>query len=264
MIASLGRLITVATTLAAVVTAPSPASAAVTSNRPAHLANEACAPRALTILAWTNFAAYSPRSSVAITAAVRNSGPVACTISLGGTSPNVTIRGPRGSVVWAPCGLTSPCPLYLAVTTLQPGASHVQTWRWNQRISARLAPRGTYRVETRVGGASSSVTTSFRLASRTTQPTVVADLSDNARRLVLARGATLVVRLAPRGLYAWSSATASARLGTRLSLGGTSVLADFVGRESGGATVRATATPTCYPQCLMPSQLYRLSVTVAP
>jgi len=30
----------------------------------------------------------------------------------------------------------------------------------------------------------------------------------------------------------------------------------------GSAVVRATGTPACYPQCLMPSRLFQLRVTV--
>jgi hypothetical protein len=229
-----------------------------------HLAPVACAPSALTILTWSDFAAYAPATPVALTTILRNSGSVACRVTLGGTSPLLTVRGADGSVAWSSCGVATPCPLYLMVTTLTPGASHVQTWTWNQQTKGVVAPRGTYSVETVASGARSSLANAFRLTARTAQRTVVTDPSGTVRRVTLSRGATLVVRLAGRGLYVWSAPSASPRLATRLSLGGATVLALYVAREAGTAVVRATATPSCYPQCLMPSQLYQLLVTITP
>ena len=224
----------------------------------------ACTSSALSILSWTNFASYAPTSPVVLTTTLRNSGPVACRVTLGGTSPLVTVRAANGTVAWASCGVTTPCPLYLMVTTLAPGATHVQTWTWNQRIKGALAARGTYSVETTASGARSTLATVFRLGTRNAQPTVVANLSDNTRRVTLTRGATLVVRLNARGLYVWSAPRGSAPLAARLSLGGATALAMFVARSVGSAVVQATATPACYPQCLMPSLLYQVKVTVTP
>ena len=229
-----------------------------------HVATSACAPNVLTLLAWSNYASYAPSTPVTLTTTLRNSGPVACRVTLGGTSPLVTVRAANGTVAWTSCGATTPCPLYLMVTTLAPGATRVQTWKWNQRIKGALAARGTYSVETTASGARSTLTTTFRLGARNAQPTVVANLNDNMRRVTLARGATLVVRLGARGLYVWSAPAGSALLSKRLSLGGATALAQFVARATGSAVVHATATPACYPQCLMPSQLYQLKVNISP
>lgn len=252
--------------VATVALALSPLLASSTSHAGAseHVATSACTSSSLSILSWTNFASYAPASPVELTTTLRNSGSVACRVTLGGTSPLVTVRAANGSVAWASCGVTTPCPLYLMVTTLAPGETHVQTWTWNQRIKGALAARGTYLVETTASGARSTLTTMFRLGTRNAQPTVVTDLTDNTRRVTLARGATLVLRLGARGLYVWSAPRGSAPLATRLSLGGTTALALFVARSVGSAVVRATATPACYPRCLMPSQLYQLKVTITP
>ena len=261
MIASHWTRLGIAATIAL---ALAPSIAGATSSRSAvseHSATSACAANALTVLTWTNFAAYATATPVALTTTLRNSGSASCRVTLGATSPLVRVRGANGSVAWSSCGVTTPCPLYLMVMTLAPGASRVTTWDWNQRIRGRVAPRDTYSVETTASGATAKLTT-FRLGTRTIQPTIVVGPSDNARRVTLSRGATLVVRLAPRGLYVWSAPTGSPLLTTQLSLGGTSLLARYVARAPGSAVVRASATPSCYPQCLLPSLLYQLRVTI--
>ena len=229
-----------------------------------HLATSACAPSALTVVSWTDFAAYAPSTPVRLTTIVRNGSSSACRVTIGGSSPLVTIRAANGSVAWASCGATTPCPLYLMAVTLAPGAARTETWTWNQRTRGALAARGTYRVTTTASGARSNLATAFRLGTRNAQPTVVANLADSARRVTLALGATLVVRAGVQGLYVLSAPTSSARLATRLSLGGTTILALFVARAAGTALVQATGTPACYPQCLMPSRLYQLRVTITP
>ncbi|MHB8827831.1 MAG: hypothetical protein ACYC5Z_09230 [Acidimicrobiales bacterium] len=226
-----------------------------------HLASEACAPSALTVLTWSNYASYAASTPVRLTAIVRNSGPSACRVTLGGSSPLVTVRGTDGSIAWASCGQMTPCPLYLMVATLAPGASRVQTWSWNQRTHGALAARGTYLVTTTASGTHSRLATSFRLGTRSTQPTVIASLT-NSSRVIIARGATLVVRLGAQGLYVLSAPTSSPPLTARLSLGGATALALFVARSTGSTVVRATGTPACYPQCLMPSRLFQLRVTI--
>lgn len=228
------------------------------------VATSPCAPSALTVLTWTDYASYAPTTPVTFTTTVRNGGTSACRVTLGGTSPLVTVRTAAGAVAWASCGVTTPCPLYLMVVTLAPGASHVQTWKWNQQTKGVLAARGTYVVSTSASGAKSTLATTFRLGTRSAQPTVVADLAGNSARVTIARGATLVVRLGARGPYLWSAPTSSSPLTKRLSLGGATALALFVARATGSAVVRSTGTPACYPQCLMPSQLYQLRVTITP
>ena len=243
---------------------PLSAGAAPRAHASGRATTSACTSRALSVLTYSSFASYAPNSPVALTTIVRNSGPVACRATIGGTSPLVTVRAANGTLAWASCGVRTPCPLYLMMTTLAPGASRVRTWTWDQRIKGVLAARGTYVVETTASGAKSTVPATFRLGSRTAQPTVVANLTDNMRRMSLTRGATLVVRLGARGLYVWSAPRGSSPLATRLSLGGATALAQFVARSVGRGVVQATATPACYPQCLMPSQLYQLKVTVTP
>ena len=254
-----GVLATLSVALGLFVTPPlhSLPSARTTSLAPA----PACASAALRVLTWTDYAAYGPRTSVRVTSAVRNVAATSCTIELGATSPLVRVTSASGTLVWSPC-LTSPCSLALVLTTLAPGTMSTHDSIWNQRVDGHDAPRGTYRVLSRVGSATSPRTT-FRLASSTAQPTLVLGLAHDGRRVTVSVGSLLVVSLPALANFSWSApVTSTPALTARFASGGTSALALFRAAHAGATTISATATPRCYPRCLAASRLYRVFVTV--
>jgi len=84
----------------------------------------------------------------------------------------------------------------------------------------------------------------------------------------------LWVQLRPRGGYNWTTPQSSdqrvlPRIGTGCpyttptSTSGGSPCAVFRGGAAGQADVTATANPACYPQCLAPSYLFRITVIVS-
>ncbi len=94
--------------------------------------------------------------------------------------------------------------------------------------------------------------------------TVRVDVGDAGRSITLRVGDRLTLVLGGTSLYLWSAPASSAPavLFTVNSIGGGVARATFVARGAGRAQVSSTETPRCYPQCLMPSRLWRVSAVV--
>lgn len=102
-----------------------------------------------------------------------------------------------------------------------------------------------------------------RLASSSVS--IALGVNDGNRSVTLRRGDRMVLALAATGAYRWSAPRSES-----------SSVAKLVGRATGGATAHAVfdavgvgttnvtvvETPACYPQCLMPSRLFRVVLHV--
>ncbi|HQU00734.1 MAG TPA: hypothetical protein PLG60_09545, partial [Acidimicrobiales bacterium] len=60
-------------------------------------------------------------------------------------------------------------------------------------------------------------------------------------------------------MYRWSAVRSS---NPKILVEGSSRFVSFLALSPGTATLRAAGTPQCYPQCLLPSRLFQLIVTV--
>jgi hypothetical protein len=94
---------------------------------------------------------------------------------------------------------------------------------------------------------------------------ILATQSDSGRHFTLRRGDRLVLRLVGPAIYTWSAPTTSNRwVLRRLSANaGMTASATLRAVAPGMVQVRAVDSPNCYPQCLPPSRLFSLSVTVS-
>ncbi len=220
----------------------------------------ACAATSLSAIAFSDEARYAPGTPVRLSVIVRNDDAASCALSVGPQTPGVIVSDAAGASVFQPCGLGNPCPQWLRLVSLAPGAWYRASFTWNQRVGANAAPPGRYRVRTgSPAGPGGSFTIS--LGTRTSGPTRVLSLTSSTQSLAL--GARLVLLGAPGSLYSYSApASPGAVLAREISRGGPGVMAVFTARRVGQTSVITTGTPRCYPACLLPSRLYRLRVVV--
>jgi hypothetical protein len=109
-----------------------------------------------------------------------------------------------------------------------------------------------------VGGRASAMSgTTTSHATHVTQ-------ADSGRRFVMHVGDHLVVKLTGPAIYTWSEPTAShpTVLQRKSGSSGSAASATFVAITTGRSAVAATDNPNCYPQCLPPSRLFRITVRV--
>jgi hypothetical protein len=94
--------------------------------------------------------------------------------------------------------------------------------------------------------------------------TISVTQDDSGRHFTLHRGDRLAVRLAGPTFYTWTALNASdpSVLRRVASSTGSTAGASFVAAGPGTAKVSAVDNPNCYPQCLPPSRLFQVSVTV--
>jgi hypothetical protein len=94
--------------------------------------------------------------------------------------------------------------------------------------------------------------------------TIVVTEADSGSRYRLHLGDHLIVRLAGPSIYTWTEPESSKSAVLRRTVGasGSTATAAFAARATGRAKVTATDNPNCYPQCLPPSFLFYIGVTV--
>jgi hypothetical protein len=87
---------------------------------------------------------------------------------------------------------------------------------------------------------------------------------DSGRRVTLHRGDRLAIRLTGPTYYTWTQLNASdpSVLRRIASTTGSTASARFLAAGPGTAKVFAVDNPNCYPQCLPPSRLFQVSVSV--
>jgi len=235
----------------------------------AHLSIPPCDGSSVRLSASTSQHRYGPGQPVVMIATIRNVSSVTCSIAVGAISPSLSVTNAKGLNVWRNCGANSSmsaCPLYLMIKDLQPGAAYKKTATWNQHAgkSTSRVPVGTYVLTTKFNTIATQASTTFRLTTTTAPRIVTATEVNNGQRWTLHIGDRLVVHLSGPSIYNWTAAVSSnAAVLERLSgTSGKSSTTTFVARSIGNARVTSTGNPVCYPQCLTPSRLYNLNVTV--
>ena len=94
--------------------------------------------------------------------------------------------------------------------------------------------------------------------------TIAVTEADSGRSYTLHRGDQLDVELSGPSSYTWTKPTSSDQgaLQPVPTSSGSTASASFVAVRPGEATVTATDDPNCYPECLAPSRLFEVSVSV--
>jgi hypothetical protein len=202
---------------------------------------------------------------VHVTVALHNHSAIACSYTTGSFSPNFVLTNSAGVTVWGSCwfgGRPAPCAYYLLHRTLSPGATYRERLTWDQRTGHPdlAVPAGRYAFNANFLGLTLRASTSFVL----TRPrSVTVTLADSGHHYALAVGDLLMVRLIASPMVWTTAASSDPRV--LISLPEMNPLAGlFVFRALalGTARVSAVGNPTCYPQCLMPSRLFFVDVTV--
>ena len=254
------RLLVASLVLSAMPVVINPSSAVSATAAP-----RACSPNQVTLSASPDHPLYSSGATVRVTVALHNRSTAACSFATGPFSPNFTLTNTENVTVWASCwfgGRPAPCAYYLVHRTLAPGATYRDVLSWDQRTGHPdlPVPAGRYAFRVNVMGLSLRASTSFVV----TRPhSVTVTLADSGRTFVLAAGDLLTVRLIASPLV-WTKAVSSdPRVVTSVpEMNPVAGLFVFRALAPGSARVTAVGNPSCYPQCLMPSRLFFVNVTV--
>ncbi len=219
-----------------------------------------CANAQLRVAAFTNRTAYPSRATVHVRAELTNVSERACSVIVGGTSPTFTIYNVAGVAQWSYCSsIVKPemCPQYLRVVNLAPRASYWATNAWSMTTNAIPVAPGIYRLHVAFSGIAQLANTYFDVGVPLEAPRVVSE-AQSGTRVTLRVGHYLIVRLND-ALYRWGAVHSS---NLKVLVEGSSRFVSFLAFSPGTATLRAVGTPQCYPQCLLPSRLFQLVVTV--
>ena len=226
----------------------------------------ACTSTAVTPRVSTNQWSYAPGAVVSMKLFIRNTSDRSCTLAVGPSTPSFTITNAKGQTVWSACDVADrpgACALYLAQRTLAPGATFTRTVVWDQRTGPTRspAPMGVYWLTTRFVVAS---VLRFTLSALNRPRTVTVTAADRGQIVTLHVGQRLGVRLVSPSIYEWTepaSSNESVLMRTSGTAGATAT-GDFVAVAKGVVRVTAIDNPTCYPQCLAPSRLFSITVSV--
>ena len=243
--------------LPTVINAPTVVSASTTPS--------ACTPNQVTLSATPDQSNYASGTTVRVTIALRNRSAAVCSFVTGPFSPNFTLTNADHVTVWASCwfgGRPAPCAYFLVHRTLAPGATYRDRLSWDQRTGHPdlAVPVGRYAFRANFMGLSLRAATSFVI---TPPHGATVTLADSGRTIVLAQGDLLTVRLIASPMV-WAKAVSSDPRVVVSVPEMNPVAGLFVFRASapGSARVTAVGNPSCYPQCLMPSRLFYVNVTV--
>jgi hypothetical protein len=239
------------------VSAPSAVAATTTPS--------ACSPTQVTLSVTPDHSLYTSGTTVHVTVALHNHSAIACSYATGSFSPNFVLTNSAGVTVWGSCwfgGRPAPCAYYLLHRTLAPGATYRDRLTWDQRTGHPVlaVPAGRYTFNVNFQGLTLRATTSFVL----TRPrSVTVTLADSGHHYALAVGDLLTVRLIASPMV-WTTAVSSdPRVLISLpEMNPVAGLFVFRALAPGTARVSAVGNPACYPQCLMPSRLFFVDVTV--
>lgn len=224
-----------------------------------------CSPTQVTLSTAPDHSLYTAGTLVHVTVALHNHSAIACSYATGPSSPNFVLTNPVGVTVWGSCwfgGGPAPCADYLLHRTLAPGATYRDRLTWDQRTGHPDLPAvaGRYTLNATFPGLPLRAITSFVL----TRPrNVNVTVANSGRHYVLAVGDLLTVRLLSSPLV-WTTAV-STDPSVLIAAPHVNPVADlFVFRAlaPGAARVSAVGNPACYPQCLMASRLFFVTVTV--
>lgn len=215
---------------------------------------------------------YTPGTPITVTISLHNHSTRACRFNIGPFSPSFTLVNSSGTTVWASCwygGGPAPCAMYLIHRTLAPGATYRTHATWDQKTGHpdTQVPPGVYRFSADYNGVAVRAHTAFSLVG--SPHTFVVTNADNGHHYILAVGDHLELDLSAMSLYVWTAPVSSNPLvlspvsDTNPSWAPSSAgVTLFLARGAGTATVSATENPSCSPECMMPSRLFSVSVTV--
>lgn len=225
-----------------------------------------CSPTQVTISATPDHVRYTSGEAVHVTVALHNHSATACSFTTGPFSPDFVLSNSAGVTVWASCwfgGGPAPCADYLLHRVLAPGVTYRDRLTWDQRTGHPdlAVPAGRYTFKASLLGLALRTVTSFVI---TPPGNTTVTLADSGRHYVLDVGDLLTVRLVSPPLV-WTTATSS---DTRVlismpELNPVAGLSVFRALAPGSARVSAVGNPGCYPQCLMPSRIFFITVTIA-
>jgi hypothetical protein len=217
----------------------------------------------------TSQQSYGPGIMVVTISSIRNTSGKICSVAIGPTSPSLTVTNPKGVVVWNNCYANDQpgaCALYLVARTLKPGATYAKTFAWDQRSGQPPArvPTGTYQLTTQFSSIAGRHAVRFQLATAATPRSITVTQADSGRRYTVHKGARLFIQLIGPANFTWSEPVSSRETVLERSQGssGDIATATFVARSAGQVRVTAIDNPNCYPQCLAPSLLFALTISV--
>lgn len=217
----------------------------------------------------TSLHRYGPGMMVVMKTSVQDVSSRICNVAVGPTSPTITVTNSKDVVVWNNCFKNDqhrPCALYLAEHTLNPGATYEKTVAWDQRSGQPLArvPTGTYHLTAHFSAIAGLHATTFELATTTSPESTTITQADSGQSISLHEGSHLSIQLSGPAIYTWTEPISSngAVLVRSIGSSGNTATATFVAQSTGHVRVSAVDNPNCYPQCLMPSRLFVLAVSV--
>ena len=221
-----------------------------------------CVASQVSISATVDRDRYASGVPVHVTVTLANRSSRSCSYATGPSSPNYRVINGIGATVWGSCwvsGAPSPCADFLVQRTLPSRARYVERLSWGQRTGSPdvPVPAGRYRFLVTMAGQRAE--TSFALSG-----SVAVTLADANRRYTLGLGAQLSVRLPVTGLLRWTSAQSSDPAVMALVVPASVVpgVTVFRALHWGVTRISATGNPVCYPQCLMPSRDFSITVDV--
>lgn len=217
----------------------------------------------------TSQPSYGPGVMVVMRSSVRNVSNVSCSVATGPTSPSLSVTNSKGVVEWSNCDVRDrpeTCSPHLVAHTLAPGATYERTFAWNQLANLPLArvAAGTYQLRAKFIGVAGRRVTSFRLTGSAPTGSITVTLADSGRSFPLREGSRLTVQLVGPTIYTWSEpmSTNEAVLERTGGSSGANAVATFDALSAGQVRVTAIDNPNCYPQCLTPSRLFTVTISV--
>ncbi len=212
----------------------------------------------------SNRSVYTAGAPVHLTIALHNRSTSACSFTTGPRSPQFILSNATGVAVWGSCwfsGSRAPCADYLLRRTLGPGDTYRDRLTWDQRTGHPdlAVPAGRYTFTGNFVGQSIRAAMSFVL---TRSRNVNVSLADSGHHFTLNVGDLLLVRLS--GPWVWASAQSSnpGIMAEVPEMNPATGLFVFRALVAGAARISAVGNPACYPQCLMPSRLFYVDVSV--
>jgi hypothetical protein len=225
----------------------------------------ACAAAQVTLSATADQSLYTSGAVVHVTIALHNHSTSRCFVATGTFSPSFTLSNAAGVTVWGSCwfgGGPAPCAYYLRQTVLAPGATYRVRPTWDQRTGHPDLPvaAGRYVFRTKFSGLPLRATTTLNLSR---SHDLTATLADSGHRYALAVGDLLTIRLLATSMN-WTTAVSTnpGVLSALPEVNPVAGLFTFRAIAPGTAGVSTVGNPACYPQCLMASRLFFVTVSV--
>ncbi|MHB8380086.1 MAG: M15 family metallopeptidase domain-containing protein [Acidimicrobiales bacterium] len=228
-----------------------------------------CSTPDVRVLISTSRQSYERGARVVVTSSIRNISDKYCTVAVGPTSPSIIVTNVKGAAVWNSCyarDRRAACALYLAATTLKPGAAYAKSVVWDQRSgqTPTQVPPGTYHVTAQFSAIAGIHSTRFQLTTTVSPRSITVTQADSGKRITMNKGDRLFIQLSGPTIYTWTEPASSngAVLARTAGSSGSAATATFVATSTGDVRVTSVDNPNCYPQCLPPSRLFSLTVSV--